>query len=177
LPVFTNGDTVILQQASANNAGGIYYIDGGGFQSTGADIVMDTGTTGGIMIYNKPASTASSEGISITGNPNGSVNIAPLTSGPYTGISFWQDRTSSVPIQVAGNGTFNVDGTFYAAGALLTITGNGGVYTGDSNETINGSKIGSQFIAKDLNLAGNGNIVIKYRGPGSARTKLLRLVE
>jgi hypothetical protein len=178
LPVFTQGQTVILQQATyPNGANGIYYLDGCGFQSTGANIIMDAVYSGGVMIYNKPSSTDSSQGISITGNPQGSVNIVPLTSGPYTGMSFWQDRNSAIPVQVAGNGTFNIDGTFYAAGATLTITGNGGVYTGTTGETIDGSQIGSQFISKDLNLAGNGDIVIKYRGNGAARTKLLRLVE
>ena len=46
---------VILQQASASSAGGIYYLDGGGFNSPGATIKMDTATSGGVMLYNNPS--------------------------------------------------------------------------------------------------------------------------
>src|SRR5262249_47680535 len=52
LPTFSTGDIVILQQASANGNGGIFYINGGGFKSTGATIIMDPLTSGGAMIYN-----------------------------------------------------------------------------------------------------------------------------
>src|SRR5207253_9620967 len=91
LPTFNQGDVVILQQASAGN-GGIFYIDGGGFNSTGANITMDSSTSGGVMIYNNPASTASSQKIQITGNDSGTVNISPLTDGPYAGMALWQNR-------------------------------------------------------------------------------------
>ena len=80
LPTFTSGTYVVLQQASANGNGGIFYINGGGFKSTGASITMDPNTTGGVMIYNEPASNSQSEKIQITGNPSGTVNLSPLHS-------------------------------------------------------------------------------------------------
>jgi hypothetical protein len=183
LPTFGPGDVVILQQASANAAGGIYFINGGGFKSTGASITMDTTTSGGVMLYNEPASTANTELIQITGNASGTVKLSPLTTGPYAGIVLWQDRTSSVPVLVEGNGSFTINGTFYAAGATLNINGNGSTTTGysyvDSSNNVvqNMSKIGSQYISNNLSLGGNGNISIKYQGGDVARTRIITLVE
>src|SRR5438477_99817 len=65
LPNFTSGDQVILQQASANSAGGIYYLDGTNFTSTGANISMDASTSGGVMLYNNPTSGSNSQVINI----------------------------------------------------------------------------------------------------------------
>ena len=183
LPTFTSGDVVILQQASANNVGGIYYINGGGFKSTGATITMDPGTTGGVMIYNAPTSTADSQKIQITGNAAGTVNLGPLTSGPYAGMVLWQDRSSAVSSLVEGNGNFSILGTFYVPDALLNINGNGTTATGFTdaagNSVAAGSspQIGSQYVAQDLSLGGNGNISIKYNGPKQARTRIITLVE
>jgi hypothetical protein len=187
LPQFSQSDVVILQQASANSAGGIFYINGGGFKSTGASIYMDSTTTGGVMIYNAPASSSTSEKIQITGNSSGTVNLSPLTSGPYAGLVLWQDRTSAVGGLVEGAGNFTINGTFYFAGALLTINGNGKTSTGSSAGSYvdpitglrvdGGSKIGSQYISDDLAIGGNGNINIKYAGPDLARTRIITLVE
>jgi hypothetical protein len=186
LPTFNTGDVVILQQASANGAGGIFYIDGGGFKSTGASITMDPNTTGGIMIYNKPSGTADSEKIQITGNASGTVALSGLTSGPYSGMSLWQDRTSAVPLLVEGNGSFTVGGTFYAAGAVLNINGNAqtstgtatGSYTDANGNPVSGaSQIGSQYVCNNLSLGGSGNIKINYVGPNAARTRIIALVE
>jgi hypothetical protein len=189
LPTFTSNDLVVLKQASADTAAtsadykGIYYIDGGGFKSTGAAMVMDTkSTSGGVMIYNKPASTASSEKIQITGNSSGQVNLSPLTDGPYAGMMLWQDRNSPVDMLAEGNGNFSVKGTFYAAGATLQVSGNADGSTGyfiddDGNKVTGTSRIGSQYISKDLSLTGNGNITIKYTGPFAANIRVLTLVE
>jgi hypothetical protein len=186
LPTFNTGDVVILKQASTNDAGGIFYINGGGFKSTGASITMDANTTGGVMIYNNPASTASSEKIQITGNASGTVNLSPLTSGAYSGMMLWQNRTSPVGALVEGNGNFSVKGTFYMAGAPLSINGNGKTSTGTStgyyyddngNKITGSSQIGSQYISLDLALGGNGNIHIDYQGPNEAKTRILTLVE
>ena len=165
LPSFQSGDVVILKQASANNNGGIFYIDGGGFTSQGATIRMDPLTSGGVMIYNAPTSNSNNQGIGITGNASGSVNMSALTSGPYAGILLFQNRTASQTMTVAGNGSFSLTGTFYAANALLSVTGNG-------NATI-----GSQYITRTANIAGGGNITIDYTPQGTARTRDIFLVE
>lgn len=157
LPNFGNGDTIILQQ------GGIYYIDGGGLTSTnGATIKMDTTTSGGVLIYNAPSGTQQNQGINISG---GTVNLSPLTSGPYAGIVLWQDRSSPVAMSIQGQGGFTIKGTFYTANALLSVTGQGT------------NTIGSQYISRTLALSGGGNTLIDYTDNGTARIREIYLVE
>jgi hypothetical protein len=188
LPTFNTGDEVVLQQASANGAGGVYYIDGGGFNSNGASIGMDSNTSGGVLIYNVPSSSASSEQLQLKGDGTtpGVVSLSPLTSGPYSGLVLWQDRNSSLDVYIEGNGSFTINGTLYAAGAKLNIVGSaqtsGGTVTGwyidsNGNKVQGSSKIGSQYISKNLSLSGNGNISIKSAGPDVARTRIIALVE
>jgi hypothetical protein len=188
LPNFTSNDLVILRQASADTAAtnpdykGIYYINGGGFKSTGASIIMDKSSSGGVMLYNQPSGAQVSQKIQITGNSAGQVLLSPLTDGPYQGMVLWQDRTSTVPVLAEGNGNFNVLGTFYAAGATLNINGNAtggtGYFIDDAgNKVLNTSRIGSQYISQDLSLGGNGNVSIKYTGPNAANIRILDLVE
>jgi Flp pilus assembly protein TadG len=188
LPVFGQNELVILEQASADTAAtnsdykGIYYINGGGFKSTGASIIMDKSSSGGVMIYNEPDGTQASQKIQITGNPGGQVLLSPLTNGPYQGMVLWQDRNSTVPVLAEGNGNFNVQGTFYAAAATLSINGNAtggtGYYIDDAgNKVMNTSRIGSQYVSQDLSLGGNGNVSIKYSGPMAANIRILDLVE
>jgi hypothetical protein len=165
LPSFQSGDQVVFEQESYNSAGGIFYIDGGGLKSTGATISMDPLTSGGIMIYNNPSSSATSQQIQITGNSSGSVSLSPLTSGPYAGLLLWQDRTSTVPLSLSGGGSFTLGRTFYAANAQLQISG-GGTAT-----------IGSQYISRTLTLGGNGAITINYTDNGTARLREVTLVE
>jgi hypothetical protein len=97
-------------------------------------------------------------------------------------MMLWQDRTSSVPVLVEGNGTFDVAGTFYAPNALLNINGNGGTTTGFTDALGNiipagTSEIGSQYVSNQLAIGGNGNIKINYSGPFLAKTRIITLVE
>ncbi len=163
LPNFNTGDIVIFKQASAGNDG-IYYLANGGLTSTGATLTMDPGTTGGMMIYN--AGTGSSDKINITGNASGTVNLGPLTSGPYTGLPYFQDRDGAQEVHIEGNGTFNIQGTVYAAGAEAQIAGNGIL-----------SNVGSQYVTRELALSGNGNIGITWNRQTVARTRIITLVE
>lgn len=163
LPNFNTGDVVTLQQASAGN-GGIYYLGAGGLNSQGATLQLDTATSGGIMIYN--AGTGSNDKINITGNAAGTVNLGPLTSGPYAGMTYFQNRNGDQEVHIEGNGNFNIKGTLYSAGAELQVTGNGAL-----------SNIGSQYVTKDLEIGGNGNVGITWNGTEVARTRIITLVE
>ena len=91
--------------------------------------------------------------------------MTPPSSGPYTGISFFQERSASHPINVTGNGTFDIKGTFYAAGAQVLVGG-----TGDA-------KIGSQYISRYLAIAGSGNFKCFYDPTQVAPERVLGLVE
>jgi hypothetical protein len=163
LPNFTSGDLVIFQQSSAGG-GGIYYLSAGGLTANGADLIMDPGTSGGIMFYN--AGTSTNDGINIQGNSNGYVNLSGPTNGIYEGLTFFQARNAPENVQLAGNGSFTITGTIYASDALIKVTGNGGL-----------ANIGSQYISADLSLNGNGNVNINYVGPQVARIRILTLVE
>lgn len=185
LPTFNAGDIVMLKQASANSAGGVYYIAGGGLKSEGAALFLDPGTTGGVMLYHAPAS-AGSDRIEIKGRENGYVILTPLTSGPYTGLMLWQERSYTEQVRLEGNGLFSIRGTVYAAGANVEIKGDArdstGTATGyiynDEGQRLDGySRVGSQIIARNLSLSGHGNISISYRAQDTARTRIITLVE
>lgn len=163
LPNFNTGDVVNFQQASAGSDG-IYYLASGGLTSTGATLKMDTSTSGGMMIYN--AGTVSSDKINITGNAAGTVDLAPLSSGVYKGLTYFQSRAAAQEVHIEGNGSFTIKGTFYAPAAEMQIAGNGTL-----------SNIGSQYISRELALTGNGSIGISWNGDDVARTRIIALVE
>jgi hypothetical protein len=167
LPNFGNGDVVILKQASANSQQGVYYLNGSGFTSTGATVVMDpTGlTTGGLMLYNDPRPNGNSTGISLTG---GVVNLAPPTSGTYKGISIFQDRTSSVAMSITGQGSTSVTGTFYVAGGPISVTG---------SDSTGADVIGSQYISDTLQIGGNGKFSVNWNAAQTAPIRQLAIVE
>jgi hypothetical protein len=139
-------------QTSVTMAPGIYYMDGGDFIFTGQGNL----TANGVMIY-------STGGLSITGN--GSVALSPPTSGIYQGISYFQDRGSTATDKVAGNGLYNITGTFYSANGLTDLQGNGD------------ASIASQVVTLLMKAGGNGQTNIVWAGPPSARTRKIQLVE
>jgi Putative Flp pilus-assembly TadE/G-like len=163
LPNFTNGDTVTFQQASVGN-NGIYYLASGGLNSSGANLLMDPNSSGGIMFYN--AGTGTNDGIGIQGNANGTVNLSPLQNGIYQNIMFFQARNAPETLAVAGNGSFTITGVFYVSDALLQVTGNGGTST-----------IGSQYISLDLTIAGNANVAVGFNPNTVPRARTLTIVE
>jgi hypothetical protein len=129
---------------------GIYYMQGGGFAVSGKASVTDNGQ--GVMIYNAPNSVK--DAISFTGS--GKVSLSPIQDGEYQGLVLFQDRTSTAPISVSGNGNLHITGTIYAAAATLSVTGNGGLDA--SGNPLD--QIGSSLIVDDLNVSGNGSIQI-----------------
>ena len=147
-------------QATGGNltlAPGIYYMDGGGFGFSGTGSL----TANGVMIVNAPQSN--SDTISITGT--GTINLSPMTTGLYQGLSLWQTRASTNTLTVSGGGSGSVTGTFYAQHGTLKVSGSGG------------SSVGSQYISWDVTLSGNGNFGITWSPTAVAPEKLLQLVE
>jgi len=146
-----------FSQGNLIMAPGIYYMDAGGFSLGG-----QAGCTGiGVMIYNAP--NASSQKIDITGQ--GAVTLSPPTDGTYRGILIFQDRASTTPVNIVGQGADDIRGTFYVANAAVSISGNGD------------QSIGSQFICRTLDTGGNGGFTVTYNALLAPRTRVLQLVE
>jgi hypothetical protein len=139
-------------QTSVTMTPGIYYMDGGGFSMAGLGNLNATG----VMIF-------SDAGLSITGN--GSVTMSPPTSGIYKGISYFQDRSSSATALVAGNGLYQITGTFYVAGGLTDLQGNGD------------ASLASQVVSLLMTSGGNGVTNINWDATATAPTRLISLVE
>jgi hypothetical protein len=159
-PGVYKGGISVSGTGSINLAPGIYYMDGGGFSFSGQGSLVGHG----VMIYNAPGN-GNADGISVTGQ--GSIDLTGITSGVYQGMTFFQDRTSTVTGNISGtSGTTNITGTFYFPAAQLNITGNGGVVN-----------LGSQYISYDLNLGGNGGINIQWSPDTVARKRSIYLVE
>jgi hypothetical protein len=159
-PGVYKGGINVSGTASLNLAPGIYYMDGGGFSFSGQGSLYGEG----VMIYNDPGN-GQADGINVSGQ--GSLVLKGPTSGIYQGITFFQDRTSNVSGSVSGTGgTTDITGTFYFAGAQLSVSGNGGV-----------ANIGSQYISRLLELGGNGGINIDWAPDKVARARNLYLVE
>jgi Flp pilus assembly protein TadG len=159
-PGVYQGGISITGQVNVVLRPGVYYMQGGGFSYGGQGNL----TGNGVMIYNAPQ--ANSDTISLTGN--GNVNISPPTSGTYQGITFFQDRTSTTPMNVSGsgNGTMTMSGTFYAASADLSVQGNG-----------TNNVIGSQYISYTLTLGGNGAFNVNWSPDTTPGTRDILLVE
>jgi hypothetical protein len=139
-------------QTSVNMEPGIYYMDGGGFSFSGQGNL----NAQGVMVY-------STAGLSVTGL--GTVSWSPITSTIYQGLSYFQDRSSNATCKVAGNGNYNITGTFYLADGLAQLQGNGD------------ASIASQVVTLLMTSGGNGVTNIVWNGPPTARTRLMRLVE
>jgi Flp pilus assembly protein TadG len=154
------GGITITGKADVTLMPGIYYMQCGGFNYGGQGSMKAVG----VMIFNSPCS--SSDVINISGQ--GSVIMSPPTEGPYQGISIFQDRTSTntVSIQGSADTIMSITGTFYVAGGLLSVTGNGDQQT-----------IGSQYISYDLKLGGNGTYFCSWNPNLDPGKRELRLVE
>jgi Flp pilus assembly protein TadG len=158
LPGVYQGGIAVSGGASLNLAPGIYYMDGGGFSFTGNGGLNATG----VMIVNNPYTK--NDIININGN--GAINMSPMTTGIYTGISLWQTRTSTNTIAVTGNGNQSITGTFYTAHGTLAVGGNG-----------TNNVIGSQYISDMLTTNGNGSFTVAWNANLVARARIIRLVE
>jgi Flp pilus assembly protein TadG len=158
-PGIYRGGISITGQANVTMEPGIYYMDGGGFSMTGQGNL----TANGVMIFNAP--NQSSDSINISGSNGGSVTMTPPTSGIYKGLTLFQERSATQNMAISGNGSFFVTGTFYAAGALMNVTGNGA------------GQIGSQYISNLLDINGGGGLGIDYVPERVIPRRVLGLVE
>ena len=154
-----HGGITITGQANVTMMPGIYYIDGGGFSFSGQGNLVAQG----VMIFNAPKSA--SDKITLSGSNGGSVTITPPTSGLYKGMTLFQDREADNALSISGNAAMLVKGTFYAANALMNVTGNGA------------AQIGSQYVSRTLDVNGGGNMLIDYNPEDVIPRRVLSLVE
>jgi len=158
-PGVYHGGISITGQANVTMLPGIYYMDGGGFSMTGQGNLV----ANGVMIFNAPQK--SSDVITVSGSNGGSVTMTPPTSGLYKGLTLFQARASTNTLSVSGNGSMFMTGTFYAAGGLMNITGNGA------------GQIGSQYVSNLLDINGGGALSISYNPDQVIPVRVLSLVE
>jgi hypothetical protein len=156
-PGVYDGGITLSSSASVTLQPGVYYLNGGGLNISGQASISGNG----VMIYNNPLS--SSDAINISGQ--GTISLSPPTSGPYMGLTFFQNRSSSVALDLSGGGNISMSGTFYAPSARLNICGNGSI------------TVGSQYITADLTTTGNGTINVPWNNDKVARVREIRLVE
>ena len=154
-----HGGITITGQANVTMMPGIYYIDGGGFSFSGQGNLV----ANGVMIFNAPKSA--SDNITLSGSNGGSVTITPPTSGLYKGMTLFQDREADNALSISGNAAMLVKGTFYAANALMNVTGNGA------------AQIGSQYVSRTLDVNGGGNMLVDYNPEDVIPRRVLSLVE
>jgi len=91
--------------------------------------------------------------------------MTPPSSGIYKGLTLFQERAATQSMSISGNGSFYVTGTFYTAGGLLNVTGNGA------------GQIGSQYISLLLDINGGGGLGINYSPDQVIPRRVLGLVE
>ncbi len=134
---------------------GVYYMKGGSFSiANGATV-----TGSGVMIY------VDNGGGQVSFQGGGNITLGAPTSGPYTGVLIFQDRSSTQPISIANGSTSNLTGTVYALSAAMNVAGGAT------------SQYGSQIIVKTMNLSNNADVRINYGNGTVARGRSLNVVE
>src|SRR5262249_9525357 len=121
---------------------GIYIIEGGGLTVTGNASISGTG----VMIYNAgsnyPCSGGNFGGITLSGN--GTFSLSASTSGAYAGPLIFQSRQDTRALSFSGNAMAGMNGTIYAANALLSMSSN--------------ASLASPLVVGMLNLSGNASL-------------------
>jgi Flp pilus assembly protein TadG len=139
-PGVYNGGITLSGSASVTLSPGAYYINGGGINMSGSSSISGAG----VFIYNTGGGA-----INLSGS--GNVSLSPMSTGPYTGITVFQDRSSTTGATLSGSGNMNNTGTFYFPDATLTLSGSSGV-----------NAVGAQIIAKNLSFSGLAQTQVKY---------------
>jgi hypothetical protein len=130
---------------------GVYYLKGGGLTIKQGQVIGN-----GVIIINAPAS--SKDSINLNGGASLNLTAPASLSGayaPYAGIALFQDRDSTVAINLNGSENMTVQGVLYAPRAPVKINGSG-------NLVINSNSAGNirgQAILYNLT-ANSGSLVI-----------------
>ena len=151
--VFCNGFS-LTGGSSVTFQPGTYVIDGGSFSVAGNSTISGTGVT--IVLTGSSGSGYATA--SIAGGST--VNITAPTSGPMSGLAFYQDRNapSSGSDSFSGGTTQNITGAIYFPNQGVTF--NGGTQTGSAAAKC------TQLIGYTLTFNGNANFNSDCMGTG-----------
>ena len=145
---YCGGITVSSSGATLHLGAGTYYLKGGGLTvQGGANLISD----GGVTFYNTSAPGFSYKYLTVSGGST-TVLTAP-TSGDYSGILFFQDRSivSTNSNVISGTSTTNITGALYFKTTPLEYSGGSagaGAWTimvADKIKFTGGSNLGSDF--------------------------------
>ena len=152
---FGGGSTVTMNP-------GTYYMKGGGFNVANGVTVSGSG----VFIYEDHSASNPSLDGALSFQGGGVINLTPPTSGTYSGISYYQDRSNTKAISIANGTTNTLTGKFYAAGAAVSFAGGS-----------QSSQYGSQFVAKSMNLSNNAYVGVSGTGTGGTPHYAIAIVE
>jgi len=79
---------------------------------------------------------------------NGNMNLSAPTSGPYSGLLYYEPLSNNNGVSLTGNGGDNVQGIMYMPGAPVTLAGNGNL------------TVSLDLIADSISSTGNGSITL-----------------
>jgi hypothetical protein len=137
---------ITISNGYTNFNAGTYILAGGGLTTQGGPLMTGTGIT----FYNTTG-TGGYKPINLTGGSTS--NFSAPTSGPLTGILFFQDRSipsSAAGSTVSGSATSTFDGALYFPTTTLSYSG---------SSSLNGYNI---VIADKLSLSGSSTIGTNY---------------
>jgi Flp pilus assembly protein TadG len=133
---------------------GVYVITGS-FSVSGTAPITGTGVT----IY----LAAPNGSLSLAGS--GALNLTAPTSGPYSGVLFFEDPSDTQAMKISGSSGTTLTGLFYAPGAALTLTGSSGAI------------FNADVVTKTLSISGTGSLN-EYMSPsGTSPLSSPRMVE
>jgi hypothetical protein len=136
---------------------GVYILNGGTLDVYGSASLIGNG----VMIY---VTNLWPDELDINGSA-GVLTLTPPTSGPYQGISLFQDRLNNQVIYVRGSTTVQITGAIYAPAASVQVSSN-----------VSGNTVGGAIIADSLSLAGGATVNVQM-GNAAPPIPDCRLVE
>ena len=153
----------ISGSANVTMSPGIYYLEGGASAPGGNSLIINgaTVTGSGVLIYNGETGGATNNPNSVGQiliQSNAVVQLTPMTSGTWQGISIFQDRNASTAMTLQGGGNTNIAGMIYAPGSNVTISG------------ATNSVPGTSFITNTLTIIGGSTFTIPTPTVKAARS-------
>ncbi len=165
-----------VKKGTAQFTGGKYILVGGGLSTQDSNSIIDA--RNGVLIYNTYDSSHAFGGVSIAANSLAQMNA--MTTGPYAGILYFEDRTApncptvcSTTDTFTGGGNTEFTGAIYAKNATLSFSGNPSATSGSS-----GYAAYTMIIADQFNLVGASVINNDYSSlPGGSPLQQVAIVE